>query len=74
MLFRSLDNRDLKLKPNMFAKVVIHRRGEVAQRVIPKDALIRTGQIDRAVLALAAGGFSRSWLRSVKWMISVLKS
>jgi Cu(I)/Ag(I) efflux system membrane fusion protein len=52
-----LDNRDLKLKPNMFAKVVIHRRGEVAQRVIPKDALIRTGQIDRAVLALGGGRF-----------------
>ena len=52
-----LDNRDLKLKPNMFAKVVIHQRSEAAPIVIPKDALIRTGQTDRAVLALGGGRF-----------------
>mgnify|MGYP000999188179 CR=1 FL=1 len=52
-----LDNRDLKLKPNMFAKVVIHQRSEAASIVIPKNALIRTGQTDRAVLALGGGRF-----------------
>ena len=52
-----LDNRDLKLKPNMFAKVVIHQRSEAARIVIPRDALIRTGQADRAVLALGGGRF-----------------
>ena len=52
-----LDNRDLKLKPNMFAKVVIHQHSEAASIVIPKNALIRTGQTDRAVLALGGGRF-----------------
>lgn len=52
-----LDNRDLKLKPNMFAKVVIHHRSQAPRVVIPKDALIRTGQADRAVLALGGGRF-----------------
>jgi Cu(I)/Ag(I) efflux system membrane fusion protein len=52
-----LDNRDLKLKPNMFARVVIHQRSEAARIVIPRDALIRTGQADRAVLALGGGRF-----------------
>ena len=52
-----LDNRDQKLRPNMFAKVLIHSRSRGMRMVIPKDALIRTGREDRAVLALGAGRF-----------------
>lgn len=52
-----LENSDLKLRPNMFAKVLIQSRSQGARIVIPKDALIRTGRSDRAVLALGAGRF-----------------
>lgn len=50
-------NTDGILKPNMFAQVVIHTENDSPVLVIPKEALIRTGNMDRVVLALGEGKF-----------------
>ncbi|PAJ74176.1 efflux transporter periplasmic adaptor subunit [Pseudoalteromonas sp. NBT06-2] len=50
------NNQDMMLKPNMFAQVVIHVKGSEAL-LIPTEALIRTGNQDRVVLALGEGQF-----------------
>ncbi|MDF1588088.1 MAG: efflux RND transporter periplasmic adaptor subunit [Gammaproteobacteria bacterium] len=51
------DNEDYLLKPNMFAQVDIST-GEGKERLmIPSEALIRTGEQDRVVLALGDGKF-----------------
>lgn len=51
------DNPDRKLKPNMFARVAIHIGGDDETLLIPREALIRTGDSDRVVLALGDGRF-----------------
>lgn len=51
------DNATGELKPNMFADVAIHSLSEQPTTVVPKDAVIRTGQMDRVVLALGEGRF-----------------
>ena len=51
------ENRDDLLKPNMFAQVAIHSQSESQTLVVPKEAVIRTGNQDRVVLALAEGRF-----------------
>lgn len=50
-------NEDREFKPNMFAQIIIHTRGEESALLIPKEALIRTGNQDRVVLALGEGSF-----------------
>jgi membrane fusion protein, copper/silver efflux system len=50
-------NEDGVLKPNMFAQVVVHTENEQSVLAIPKEALIRTGNMDRVVLALGEGKF-----------------
>ena len=50
------DNSQWELKPNMFAQVTIHAKGEEVLKV-PKEAIIRTGSSDRVVLALGEGRF-----------------
>ncbi|PCI58819.1 MAG: efflux transporter periplasmic adaptor subunit [Gammaproteobacteria bacterium] len=50
------DNKNGDFKPNMFAQVSIHTNGDAAL-LIPKEALIRTGNQDRVVLALGEGSF-----------------
>ena len=50
-------NEDLVLKPNMFAQVDIHIQSEDELLVIPREALIRTGSMDRVVLSLGEGRF-----------------
>lgn len=50
-------NPDALLKPNMFAQVAIHANAENDVLVIPKEAVIRTGDQDRVVLALGEGRF-----------------
>ncbi len=50
------ENKNLLLKPNMFAQVKIHIKGENTLQ-IPIEALIRTGDQDRVVLALEQGRF-----------------
>lgn len=51
------DNKSNELKPNMFAQVTIHTRGDEKPLVIPREAVIRTGSSDRIVLALGEGRF-----------------
>jgi len=51
------NNRDLALKPNMFAQVSIHANDGRTGLAIPKSALIRSGKMDRVVLDLGDGQF-----------------
>ena len=50
-------NEEGKFKPNMFAQIAIHTTGDEQALLIPKEALIRTGNQDRVVLALGEGSF-----------------
>ncbi|RTR38701.1 efflux RND transporter periplasmic adaptor subunit [Shewanella canadensis] len=50
------DNTQWELKPNMFAQVTIHAKGEEVL-LVPKEAIIRTGSSDRVVLALGEGRY-----------------
>lgn len=50
-------NEDNALKPNMFAQVAIHAHTKEAVLVVPREAVIRTGDQERVVLALGAGRF-----------------
>ena len=50
-------NEDGEFKPNMFAQIAIHTTGDERALLIPKEALIRTGNQDRVVLALGEGSF-----------------
>lgn len=51
------DNADGSLQPGMFARLDI--QGDLADRqmLVPRESIIRTGQSDRLVLALADGKF-----------------
>jgi len=51
------DNQSKELKPNMFAQVVIHTNSEEKALLVPKEAVIRSGSIDRVVLAMEEGHF-----------------
>lgn len=51
------DNQSGDFKPNMFAQVAIHTSDAAPALLIPKEALIRTGNQDRVVLALGGGRF-----------------
>ncbi len=51
------DNSDLKLKPNMFAQVAIHIQDIEPTLLVAKQAVIRTGQSNRVVLALGEGKY-----------------
>ena len=50
-------NESGDFKPNMFAQIAIHTTGDESALLIPKEALIRTGNQDRVVLALGEGSF-----------------
>ena len=50
-------NDDGALLPNMFAQVVIRNDAEQNTMVVPREAVIRTGDQDRVVLALGDGRF-----------------
>jgi Cu(I)/Ag(I) efflux system membrane fusion protein len=50
-------NKSGELKPNMFAEVVIHGSKQSDTLIAPKEALIRTGAMNRLVLALGQGRF-----------------
>ena len=52
-----LNNDKKELKPNMFAQIVIHTKEDKPVLLIPKEALIRTGNQDRVVIALGEGRF-----------------
>jgi len=51
------DNEAGTLKPNMFAQVLIHANRSKDALVVPREAVIRTGNQDRVVLALGEGRF-----------------
>jgi Cu(I)/Ag(I) efflux system membrane fusion protein len=51
------ENENDVLKPNMFAQVVIHASNETDALLVPREALIRTGNVNRVVLALGNGRF-----------------
>jgi len=51
------DNPNGELKPNMFAQISIDTSANERSILIPKEALIRTGNQDRVVLALGEGNF-----------------
>ena len=51
------DNPEGLLKPNMFAQIDIHATAGDDVLVIPREAVIRTGDQDRVVVALGAGRF-----------------
>lgn len=51
------ENKDKILKPNMFAQVIIHADSLQETIVVPNQALIRSEEQDRVVLALGEGRF-----------------
>lgn len=51
------DNENGALKPNMFAQVELDTLQNEESLIVPKDAVIRTGDNDRVVLALDEGSF-----------------
>jgi Cu(I)/Ag(I) efflux system membrane fusion protein len=51
------NNEEGDFKPNMFAQIAINTTGDEQALLIPKEALIRTGNQDRVVLALGEGSF-----------------
>lgn len=51
------NNQSRELKPNMFAEVTIHTEASEPSLLVPREAVIRTGKMDRVVLALGQGQF-----------------
>ena len=51
------DNPDEKLKPNMFANIVIYGGAKKDVLIIPSEALIRTGRDSRVILAMGKGRY-----------------
>jgi Cu(I)/Ag(I) efflux system membrane fusion protein len=51
------DNEDEMLRPNMFARVTIHAEATGQVVHVPREAVIRGGNIDRVVIALGEGRF-----------------
>ncbi len=53
-----VDNKDQRLKPNMFANVLIHSRpSEAAVLSVPRSALIVSGRSQRVVKSLGGGRY-----------------
>lgn len=51
------DNSDQALKPNMFAQITIHHYGKTDSLLVPAEAVIRSGDQTRVVLAKGEGRF-----------------
>ncbi len=51
------DNQDHSLKPNMFAQVIIRTDNQMKSLLVPKEAVIRSGNVDRVVLSLGGGKY-----------------
>ena len=52
-----VENENGDFKPNMFAQITMHTSGDENGLLIPKEALVRTGEQDRVVLSLGQGSF-----------------
>jgi Cu(I)/Ag(I) efflux system membrane fusion protein len=50
-------NKKELLKPGMFAQVTFHEQNDEKTLAVPKEAVIRTGNSNRVVLALGEGSF-----------------
>ncbi len=50
-------NKDRALMPNMFTQITIHADKAQPVLLLPREAVIRTGDMDRVVLALGEGAF-----------------
>jgi Cu(I)/Ag(I) efflux system membrane fusion protein len=61
------NNEGGELRPNMFAQVIIHADAGDETLVVPREALIRTGEQDRVVLALGEGRFKSIAVRSGRY-------
>ncbi|MCX7543867.1 efflux RND transporter periplasmic adaptor subunit [Marinicella gelatinilytica] len=57
------NNPDHQLKPNMFAQITIHTNPLKNVLAVPTEAVIRTGDSDRVVLALGEGKFKSIQVR-----------
>lgn len=51
------NNADGALRPNMFAQVVLHGTEQTNTLLVPREAVIRTGDQNRVVLSLGEGRF-----------------
>lgn len=51
------ENKDESLKPNMFAKVAIYGGAKREVIIIPREALIRTGNDQRVIISVGEGRF-----------------
>ena len=51
------DNPEEQLKPNMYAQLDIHAQTEQETLFIPREAVIRSGRMDRVVKALGEGKY-----------------
>ena len=60
------DNVDALLKPNMYAKINIDTTSNADVLVVPSDALIRTGEQTRVVLAFDGGVYKSIAVRTGK--------
>lgn len=58
------DNPGLRLKPGMYASVVIEVSPRENALHVPREALIRTGRSERVILALGEGRFRPAEVRS----------
>jgi membrane fusion protein, copper/silver efflux system len=52
-----VENRDHRLRPNMFASVTISARPRPGVLSVPREAVIRAGSGDRVIVALGEGRF-----------------
>jgi len=53
----AFDNKDGRLKPNMYGEIAIEAAPVTDVVTIPREALIRTGKMDRVILSLGGGRF-----------------
>ncbi|MBF0583111.1 MAG: efflux RND transporter periplasmic adaptor subunit [Magnetococcales bacterium] len=58
------DTPDKRIKPNMYAKVVIYAPPRKNMLTIPREAVIRSGRGERVVLALGEGRFKSRAVRT----------
>ncbi|MCJ9430061.1 efflux RND transporter periplasmic adaptor subunit [Kordiimonas marina] len=53
----AFDNKDGRLRPNMYGEIIIEAAPVKGVVTIPREALIRTGKMDRVILALGGDRF-----------------
>ncbi len=51
------DNKDELLKPNMYTRLILRSNHDTASLLVKREAIIRSGQMDRVVKSLGEGKF-----------------